>query len=122
MAFDFDTFINGVCIGNRNDNGTVKAGVFGKVAKYTPLKRYVMPFEIAGDFHKDYEKAKPDTMDETVITSEQLRFVVRCIDFPKRYPEAQQGDFIHIGLLRLQIVDIRQHIPGSQTLFLHEVI
>ena len=122
MSFDFDTFINQVCVGTSDQNGEIKAGIFGKVATYTPLRSPAMSFKLAGDFHKDYQKSQPESLDETVITSESIRFVVRLHDFPKRYPKPQQGDVIRIGLLRFDIMDIREHIPGSQTLFLHETI
>lgn len=122
MAFDFDTFINEVCIGTSNHNGVVKAGIFGKMAYYIPLSSKVKPFVIIGDFHKDYQAARLETMDETLITSEKIRLCVREVVFPKYYPKAQQGDVIAIDSLRFEIVDIRQHIPRSQMLFLHEVI
>ena len=122
MTFDFDTFINGVCIGKSNSNGTVKAGLFGKIANYIPLNAEIIPFALTGDFHQDYQKAKPDTLDETVITSETIHLTVRKADFPKRYPKAQPGDLIGMDSLRFEIVDMREHIPGSQTLVLHEVI
>ena len=68
------------------------------------------------------KKGKLSNSQIVTMLSEAIRLVVRKADFPKRYPKAQPGDLIGMDSLRFEIIDIREHISGSQTLLLHEII
>lgn len=120
MAFDFDTFINKACVGEKDSEGNVSVGIFGRSVTYIPANTGFDSFPIAGDFHKSYEEVKPDTMSESSITSEQIVVFIRKVDMPEAYPKPQQGDYVEIKGFRFQVIDVQIHIPGSLKLVLYE--
>lgn len=120
MAFDFDAFINKACVGEKDIDGNVSVGIFGRNISYIPAGTGFESFPIAGDFHKSYEEVRPDTMSEPSITSEKIVVFIRKIDMPEAYPKPQQGDYVEVECFRFQVIDVQIHIPGSLKLVLHE--
>ncbi len=106
--FNFDKFVNQPCI-----------AIFGKNTIYIPANNKFDPFEIKGDFHKDYQEIKTNSSTSSISSYEIVLFV-RDLDMASHYPKANQGDFIEIENLRYQIIDIQPHLPGSKKLILYE--
>lgn len=108
MAFDFDKFVN-----------EPSMGIFGQEVKFRPKNPRFAPFSIRGDFHEAYIEL--DLKDAGApISSAKIVLFIRLVDFPATYIEPKQGDFVSVGDLGYQIVDIEPHIPGSKKLILHE--
>ena len=120
MAFDFDNFINKPCVGEKDADGNIIEGIFGRNILYIPANEDIDSFSIAGDFHKSYEEVKPDNMGETSITSEQIVVFIRKVNMPDIYTKPLQGDYVEVDSFRFQVIDVQIHIPGSLKLILHE--
>jgi hypothetical protein len=106
--FDFDKFVNKPAM-----------DIFGQETNFRPKNPSKAPFVIYGDFHEafidiDLKNAGAD------ITSAKIVLFVRLADFPAHYPEPRQGDYVSVGGLEYQVVNIEAHILGSKKLILHE--
>lgn len=106
--FDFDKFVNEPAM-----------GLFGRETKYRPKKPNFAPFVIHGDFHESYMDINLKNAGADISAAKIVLFV-RLMDFPAVYPEPKQGDYVQVGDLEYQVVDIEAHIPGSKKLILHE--
>lgn len=106
--FDFDKFVNAPAM-----------GIFGREIKYRPKKPAAEPFTICGDFHESYMDINLVNAGAD-ISSAKIVLFVRLVDFPANYSEPLAGDYLSVGDLGFQIVDIEPHIPGSKKLILHE--
>ncbi len=106
--FDFDKFVNKPAM-----------DIFGREVKFRPKNPNFAPFVICGDFHEAYVDI--DLKNAGVdITSAKIVLFVRLVDFPATYLQPRQGDYVAVGDLEYQIIDIEPHIPGSKKLILHE--
>lgn len=106
--FDFDNFVNKPCM-----------EIFGRPIIYRPKNPAHDPFPITGDFHESFIEVNLKDADAD-ISSAKIVLFVRLIDFPPTYPQPKAGDYVSVGDLKYQIVDIEHHIPGSRKLVLHE--
>lgn len=106
--FDFDKFVN-----------VPAMGIFGRETKYRPKNTSVAPFAIRGDFHESYMDINLVNAGADISAAKIVLFV-RLMDFPAKYHEPKQGDYVLVGDLEYQVVDIEAHIPGSKKLILHE--
>lgn len=106
--FDFDNFVN-----------KPSMDIFGRGVIYRPKNPVHKPFAITGDFHESFIEVNLKNADADVSSAKIVLFV-RLIDFPKTYPQPRAGDYVSVGDLDYQIVDIEHHIPGSRKLVLHE--
>lgn len=106
--FDFDAFVNKPAM-----------GIFGRDIKYRPKKTDVAPFAMCGDFHESYMDINLVNAGAD-ISSAKIVLFVRLVDFPAHYTAPLAGDYVSVGDLNYQIVDIEPHIPGSKKLILHE--
>jgi hypothetical protein len=106
--FDFDKFVNEPAM-----------DIFGRETIYRPKNTRFPSFAIRGDFHEAYIDISLQNAGLNVSSAKIVLFVRSC-DFPATYPEPKQGDYVSIGDLEYQIVDIEPHIPGSKKLILHE--
>ena len=122
MAFNFDNFINKVCVGDKDINGNVREGIFGRNVLYIPANTGINSFAIAGDFHKAYEEVQPNTLENASITSSQITLFIREDNMPEIYKKPLQGDYVEVDDVKFQIIDVQIHIPGSLKLILHENI
>jgi len=109
MSFDFDKFVNGPAM-----------AIFGREAKFRPKNARFSPFAIRGDFHEAYIDIDLKNAGVVDISSAKIVLFVRLCDFPASYPEPKQGDYVSVGDLEYQVVNIEPHIPGSKKLILHE--
>lgn len=117
--FDFDTFVNRPCIGGKDKNGNLKEGIFGRQALYMPADENNPPFKVLVDFHKAYEKVELQ-VGHVPITSTEITAFLRDAHLPEEYPEILQGDNLLVGDVLYQIIDVKEHIPGTKALVLHE--
>ena len=108
MSFNFDDFINKPSI-----------GVFGRSAIIIPANDQCVPFKIRGDFHENYQEVN-NKATYADISSNEIVIFVRNADLPDYYPKINQGDKVKIAGKYYEIIDIRNHIPGSKKLVLHE--
>lgn len=106
--FDFDKFVNKPAM-----------GIFGRGTKYRPKKSDFEPFIIQGDFHESYMDINLVNAGADISAAKIVLFVRLC-DFPANYPDPKQGDYVLVGDLEYQVIDIEAHIPGSKKLILHE--
>ena len=111
--FDFDTFINKVCIGDG-----LKEGIFGRLATYTPSNTEIPSFQIMVDFDKAYKKVELEVGNVPVTSSEIVAFL-RLKDLPEEYKEVLQGDFLTVEKEVFQIIDVRDDISGVKKVVLH---
>ena len=118
MAFDFDNFVNRVCIGRRAAGG-LKEGLFGRMAAYVPADTGRQPFAVPVDFHEAYEKVELE-VGSVPITSTEVTAFLRLALMPVEYPAVLQGDFLEIEGRRWQIIDVKAFIPGVQKAVLHD--
>jgi hypothetical protein len=103
--FDFDRFVNAPAM-----------GIFGRECQYRP--KHGAPFKIAGDFHESFMDINLKNAGAD-ISSAKIVLFVRLADFPSEYPAPVAGDYLDVGDLQFQIIDIEPHIPGSKKLILH---
>jgi hypothetical protein len=106
--FNFDRFVN-----------EPSMGIFGRDTMYRPKNSQFEPFGIRGDFHESYMDINLKNAGADISAAKIVLFVRLC-DFPANYSEPKQGDYVSIGDLEYQVVDIETHIPGSKKLILHE--
>ena len=106
--FDFDKFVNEPAM-----------GIFGRNTRYRPKKQGAGPFAIRGDFHESYMDINLVNAGADISAAKTVLFV-RLSDFPAHYPKPLAGDYVSVGDLDYQIVNIEPHIPGSKKLVLHE--
>lgn len=117
--FDFDKFINRVCIGETTTDGGVIKGIFGRDTLYIPDNSETPPFAIVADFHKAYKEVEIKAL-EIPISSVDIAAFIRICDMPVEYPEIRQGDFLKIDNEIFEIINVEYHIPGTQKVILHE--
>lgn len=105
--FDFDTFVN-----------KTAHGIFGRPITYRP-KNGTASFGLSGDFHVSYMDINLVNAGADISSAQTVVFV-RLVEFPKEYPNPRGGDFVTIDGQDYQIIDVQEHIPGSQKLVLHK--
>lgn len=109
--FDFDNFINKVCVGQTNEKGELKSGIFGRKAQYIPYNENNSPFFIMVDFHESFQEIQPKTQDIQITSCQTVAFIRIC-DMPPTYKTILQGDFLEVGNHKYQIFDVQHQIPG----------
>lgn len=117
--FDFDNFINRVCIGETTVDGELKEGIFGQKALYMPDNPENPPFAVLVDFHKAYKEVDIKALDVPISSTDIAAFIRLC-DMPTNYPKILQGDHLKIGRQVFDIINVEYHIPGTQKAILHE--
>jgi len=106
MSFDFDKFVNGPSM-----------QLFGVACKYRP--KHGKPFALHGDFHESYMDINLVNAGADISAAKTVVFV-RLAEFPVGYQKPKAGDYISVGDLDFQILNIEPHIPGSIKLVLHD--
>lgn len=109
MAFDFDEYINRVCIGE----GTTQ-GVFGVDAIFKPASGGTVNLTV--QFIEDYAEVEFSNATEEVVSDTSLVCFLRTDDSGV---EPLQGDLIEINSTDYKIIDVQKFVPGSRKLVLH---
>lgn len=106
--FDFDNFVN-----------KTAHGIFGRQIAYRPKNTDKQPFTLSGDFHVSYMDISLVNAGADISSAKTVVFV-RLAEFPIEYSAPLAGDYMSIDGKNYQIIDIQEHIPGSQKLILHK--
>lgn len=111
MAFDFDNYINKICIGEGTEEG-----IFGESAIYKPSVG--SPVNLTLQFIKNYQRLEFSDANDLVTDTEIVCFL-RYDDLGK---EPKQDDVVEIQGIEYNVFEVQEFMPGARKLVLHKVL